>query len=121
MKKYIFTAFALLMAATMFVGCGCANRNVSDNPAGMITDPTSIPATTNPMPTMTTPSEESTRPSTVPHTETTMPSRPMDPSIGTEHTTPTDHTGATGSVTDSTDGTHSDNARIRNHWPDRHS
>lgn len=114
MKKYICTALALLMAASIFVGCGCTNRNVSTNPNGMITDSTTIAPTTNPIPTMTTPHDETTRPAE-PHRETTAPTGT------TGHTAPTDHTSATGSVTDSTDGTHSENARTRSNWPDRHS
>ena len=79
MKKYICTAMALLMAASLFVGCGCTNRNVSDHPGGRITDPTTA---TNPMPTMT---EPTTRPSTAPTTEGTMPS--TDAAHGTDSTT----------------------------------
>lgn len=112
MKKYICTALALLMAASLFVGCGCTNRNVSDQTDGMITDPTTMAPTTNPMPTMTTPADETTRP----NRETTLPS-----SAATDPTGETDHTAATGSVTDSTDSTHSDDTRTRNRWPDRHS
>ena len=79
MKKYICTAMALLMAASLFVGCGCTNRNVSDHPGGKITAPT---AATNPMPTMTEPTTETTRPSTVPTTEGTMPSTGATDGIG---------------------------------------
>ena len=81
MKKYICTALALLTAVSLFVGCGCSNQNVSDQPGGKITAPTA-PATTNPMPTMTTPPEESTRPSTMPATEGTMPSTGETDGIG---------------------------------------
>lgn len=115
MKKYICTALALLMVASIFVGCGCTNRNVSDHPNGAITDPTSIAPTTNPIPTMTTPPDETTRPATEPHRETTVPTHPTGTTGATEHPS------ATGSVTDSTDGTNSDNARTRGTWPDRHS
>lgn len=60
MKKLICSAVALMMAATMFVGCG--RRNVSNHSGGMITEPTTVvptiipePTMTNPMPTMTEP------------------------------------------------------------------
>lgn len=77
MKKYICTAMALLMAASLFVGCGCTNRNVSDHPGGRITDPTAV---TSPIPTMTTPTE-TVRPSTTPtHGSTT-------PTTGADHGT----------------------------------
>lgn len=116
MKKYICTALALLVAASMFVGCGCTNRNVSDQPNGIITDPTTGIPGTNPMPTMTTPTEESTRATTEPHRETTTPTQ-----VTTEPGS-SDHTGATGSVTDSTgESTHPGNSRSSDRWPDRHS
>ena len=84
MKKYICTALALLTAVSLFVGCGCTNKNVSDHPGGKVTAPTA-PVATNPMPTMTTPPEDTTRPSTMPTTEGTMPSTgPMDGTIGTD-------------------------------------
>ncbi len=114
MKKYICTALALLMAASLFVGCGCTNRNVSTNPNGKVTEPTTV-APTNPIPTMTTPYEETTHP-TETHRETTSPTHET-----TGHTGPTEHNGTTGPITDSTEGTHSDNSRARGVWPDRHS
>lgn len=120
MKKYICTALALLMAASLFVGCGCTNRNVSDHPGGKITEPTTIVPTTNPMPTMTTPPNETTRATEETRHETTAPTHGA-----TEHTVVPDHTGATGatgSITDSTGSTtHSDNSRSASRWPDRRS
>lgn len=114
MKKYICTAMALLMAASLFVGCGCT-RNVNQRPDGMITESTIAP-TTNPMPTMTTPPEESTRATTEPttHRETTEPTHreTSEPTMIPEHT---------GAATEGTDGTHSDNSRSARSWPDRHS
>lgn len=120
MKKYICTALALVMAASLFVGCGCTNRNVSDHPGGKITDPTT--AATNPMPTMTTPPEESTRATTAPTQESTLPS--------TGETNGTDSTNGTGIMPDTSemmpgttgdtpDGT-TDNARS-GRWSDRNS
>ena len=71
MKKYICTALTLLLAASLFVGCGCTNRNVSDHPGGKITDPTGA---TSPIPTMTEPAtHETARPSTAPTHENTVP------------------------------------------------
>ena len=102
MKKHLYTAMALVLAASLFTGCGCTNRNVSDHPNGLITDPTTM--TTNPMPTMTTPPENTT----LPHRETTAPTHaatePMttDATMDTEGTT--DGTGETGMMP--TDGTH---------------
>ena len=69
MKKYLYTAMALLLAASLFTGCGCTNRNVSENPNGLITDPTTM--TTSPIPTMTTPPEVTTMPTR----ETTAPTQ----------------------------------------------
>lgn len=133
MKKYLCTALALMMAASLFVGCGCTNRNVSDDPSGKITKPTTA---TNPMPTMTEPSESTTRPSTTPTTEGTM------PSTGT--TDGTDGTDGTGILPDAsqpmpgtTEGTSggsnngssnggapsdaTDNARSGRRWTESHS
>ncbi len=107
MKKYLFTALALLLVAGFATGCGCTNRNVSDHPNGRITDPTTTPSMTSPIPTMTTPMDETTRPM-----ETTQPATSMP-------TMPTDST-STGPITDSTDETGmTDFGRSR--WPDRHS
>lgn len=126
MKKYLCTALALVMAAALFVGCGCTNRNVSDHPGGIITDPTGN--TTNPMPTMTTPTEVTTMPTTLPTTEATMPSTGLP--NGTEGIGSMDGTDGTGILPDASqpmpgttgapDGT-TDNARSSRRWPDRES
>lgn len=114
MKKYICTAMALLMAASLFVGCGCT-RNVNTRPDGMITEATIMP-TTNPMPTMTTPSEETTRATTEPttHRETTEPAHRETSEPATTPENP-------GAATEGTNGTHSDNSRSARRWADRHS
>ncbi|MBR2048824.1 MAG: hypothetical protein IJ960_09540 [Oscillospiraceae bacterium] len=91
MKKYFCTALALLLAASLFTGCGCTNRNVSNRPDGVITDPTTV----NPTPTMTTPTTESTRETTMPTTQSTMPSQ------GATEPSMTDATVDTGSGSDS--------------------
>ena len=107
MKKYICTALALLIAASVFVGCGCTNRNVSNQPGGMITDPTTVP-TTNPMPTKTTPPEDTT----VPHRETTSPTHATTEPAMTDMT---DATVDTQPGTGTTEGTMpSDAGRSRN-------
>lgn len=118
MKKYILTAFALLMAVSMMTGCGCSNRNVSDQPGGMITDPTNIPATTNPMPTMTTPPEDTTRP-TESH-PATMPSRHTEPSMETEIPGVTGQTDSS-APSGATEATIPGGPRTRGSWPDRQS
>lgn len=99
MKKYLCMALALLAAASLFTGCGCTNRNVSDNPNGMITKPTTVP-TTNPTPTMTTPPEETTRPTTAPTTEATVPTTDMTLPGGMDDSAPTDMTDGTGTATE---------------------
>lgn len=85
MKKYFCTALALLLAASLFTGCGCTNQNVSNHPGGKVTAPTT-PVTTNPMPTMTTPTTETTTPptqTTAPTQATTEPGM-SDATIDTE-------------------------------------
>lgn len=134
MKKYLCTALALLMAASLFVGCGCTNRNVSNDPGGKITKPTTA---TSPIPTMTTPSEETTRPSTAPSTEGTMPStgttdgtNGMDGTNGTgilpdaSQPMPGTTGGASGGTNNGSSGAPSDatdNARSGHRRPDRKS
>lgn len=106
MKKYICAALAVVVMATMFVGCG--RRNVSDHPGGMITEATEHrPTATNPMPTMTEPATtHATQPSTT---------------HGTESTRETTHNG-TGPATESTGTTHAtEGARSRGILPDSHS
>ena len=110
MKKYLCTAMALLMAASLFVGCGCTNRNVSDHPAGKITKPTTA---TNPMPTMTEPSETATRPSTAPTTEGTMPSTGIHD--GMDGTDGTDGTGILPNTSEPMPGTTEGARSGRNH------
>lgn len=107
MKKYICTALVLALASALLVGCGCANRNVSDDPNGMVTNPISGTAATNPMPTMTMPPQETTRETTHPTYETTRPTTapPTAPEIpgetdGSEAPHPTDNFG--GSATEGT-------------------
>ena len=107
MKKYLYTAMALVLAASLFTGCGCTNRNVSDHPNGLITDPTTM--TTNPMPTMTTPPENTT----IPHRETTAPTHAATEPMTTDATIETG-TGDTG-ATDDTGMMPSDGARGRAH------
>lgn len=106
MKKYICAALAVVMMATMFVGCG--RRNVSDHPGGMITEATEHRPATNPMPTMTEPATtHATQPSTTHATS--------EPTNETTHNT-------TGPVTDATGASHpTDNARSRGIMPDGRS
>lgn len=116
MKKYFATALALLLAASLFTGCGCTNRNVSDHPGGIITDPTTVAPSTNPIPTMTTPPE----PSTVPHSETTMPTYDTAPGM-TDATVDTESgTGDTGD-TGGTMDTEPAPSRSRSRTTDRRS
>ena len=58
MKKYLSLALAFLLAASLLTACGCGN--VSQDPGGRITAPTTEPASrpTNPQPTMTLPHSE---------------------------------------------------------------
>lgn len=103
MKQIFCMALALALSAALLTGCGCTAPNVSTDPNGMITDPATTP-TTNPMPTMTTPPEESTRETTRPTQETTSPTTgatipgemPGEIPGGTGDTTPTDITGQPG-------------------------
>lgn len=110
MKQYLCTALALLLAASMFTGCGCTNRNVSNQPEGMITDPTNVAPSTNPMPTMTTPPTETT----MPHRETTEPTHDFtEPGMtdGTLDTQP--GTGESGDTGETGPSMPSDPARSR--------
>lgn len=93
MKKLICSAMALLMASTMFVGCG--KRNVSDHNGGKITEPTTVAPTIIPEPTMTTPmvTTEPTIHTEVPHT--TVPN-------ATEHTMVPETTGHINAATEHT-------------------
>ena len=101
MKKYISIALVLALAASVLTGCGCTNQNVSDNPGGMVTSPTTVAPTTHPMPTMTTPPEQTTRPATTPTTQATRPTETIIPGIPGD-STPTDMTDETGTATDGT-------------------
>ena len=60
MKKLICAAMALMMTATMFVGCGC--RNTATDKNGMVTDNTTL------APTIITEPHVTTVPHTVPPT-----------------------------------------------------
>lgn len=106
MKKYLYTAMALLLTASLFTGCGCTNRNVSENPNGLITDPTTM--TTSPIPTMTTPPEVTTMPTR----ETTAPTHATTEPMTTDAPMETEH-GSTG-ATDDTGLMPSDGAKGRN-------
>jgi hypothetical protein len=109
MKKYFCTVLALLLAVSLFTGCGCTNRNVSERPDGMITDPTKV----NPTPTMTTPTTEATRETTLPTTEATMPSTVATEPSMTDGTLGTDPgTGESG---------HTESQRSRSRSMDRYS
>ena len=57
MKKYMAFALALLLASTVFAGC---RGTVSDDPGGIITDPTGTVEPTSPIPTMTIPATDPT-------------------------------------------------------------
>ncbi len=81
MKKYICGATALLLAATLLFGCG--NGNVSNQPGGRITDPTSITPTIIPEPTMTSETNHSANAGTNPTTQAN-----GDNTLTTEMTTP---------------------------------
>ncbi len=86
MKKYLYSAAALLLAATMLFGCG--KQNVSDHKGGRITEPTSETPTIIPSPSMTTPStvpSVSEHSQTTPHTEN--PSSTQSTMDSTDHTT----------------------------------
>ena len=76
MKQILSLILAMVMAAALFTGCGCA-ANVSTEPNGMITEETTRP-TVMPTPTAT---HETTRPM-----ESTL------PTDASESTTPTDGT-----------------------------
>lgn len=113
MKKYFCTALALLLAASLFTGCGCTNQNVSNDPNGKVTAPTNAPAT-NPMPTMTTPPTQATTPTR----ETTAPTQTTtEPGI----TGSTDATIDTEPGTGSTDDTFTEPARSGNRSMSRHN
>lgn len=81
MKKYICGATALLLAAMLLFGCG--KSNVSDQPNGRITDPTSVMPTIIPEPTMTTETTHSANAATNPTTTTN-----GDTTLTTEMTAP---------------------------------
>lgn len=104
MKKYICAVLALLMLATIFVGCG--KRNVSDHPGGMITDPTEEMPTIIPEPTMT----ESTM---------TEPSRVTDPTGSS--TKPTEETAMTDPIIGGTDSTNNTDAMDQSTNPSENS
>ena len=98
MKQILCMALALALSAALLTGCGCTNPNVSNDPNGVITNPTTVAPSTNPMPTMTTPPEESSRETTMPTTGTTMPSEMPGENPGavpgaTGGSAPTDMTG----------------------------
>ena len=116
MKKYFCTALALLLAASLFTGCGCTNRNVSERPDGMIT----APSTVNPTPTMTTPTTEVTRETTLPTTEATMPSTMATEPSMTDATVDTGN-GMTGQSGESGESTHTEPQRSRSRSMDRYS
>ena len=108
MKQFLCAVVALVLAASVFAGCGCTNRNVSNRPDGMITNPTTVPPTTNPLPTMTTPTTETTMPHpTVTEPGPEMTEGPMDTQPGTGDT------GTTGETDPS------DHSRSRNRMPGR--
>ena len=88
MKKYICPAMALLMAASLFVGCGCTNKNKGGMP-----EPTVLPTNEELW--------ESTAPTTRATTAPTTPSETYDRGNGPlEDMIPgsTDVTGTTGST-----------------------
>lgn len=113
MKKYFCTALALLLAVSLFTGCGCTNRNVSTRPDGVITNPTTV----NPTPTMTTPTTEATRETTVPTTQSTMPSTGATEPSMTDATVDT----GTGMTGPSGESTHTEPQRSRSRSMDRYS
>ena len=83
MKKYLFSAAALVLLATMLFGCGM--KNVSEQPNGKVTEPTATTPTIIPEPTLTMPTD-----GTAPATD-----NGTDPSRHTEttHTVPDGTTG----------------------------
>lgn len=93
MKKLICSAVALMMLATMFVGCG--RKNVSDNANGKITENTTQMPTIIPEPSvMTVPPAttvpHTTTPATTEHPMTTEPHNTIEttgPIVATETTT----------------------------------
>lgn len=106
MKRYLCIAMALVLMASLFVGCGC--QNVSERKDGRITEPTNL------LPTITTePTHATTRPTVETH-----------PSTGTHPTIETrdpmhETTGSTG-ATDATNGSApSDMPRARNRMDGR--
>ena len=80
MKKYMALALALLLVSSLFTGCG--RGTVSEDPDGMITDPTGTVVPTSPIPPMTAPTVEPTHPrATVP--EAVRPDSPSTAFSGT--------------------------------------
>lgn len=104
MKRYICAAMALVMIAALFTGCGCTNRNVSNDPNGQITQPSTMMPTVIPEPSTTHATTEPTHMTTEPTRETAM----TDPMIGGTDTT--NNTEGTNSSTNP-----SENARARTH------
>ncbi|MBQ7001885.1 MAG: hypothetical protein IJN67_12760 [Oscillospiraceae bacterium] len=97
MKKYVFLTLALVLTASMLVGCGCTNQN-----KGGMSEPTVLPTNEELW--------ESTTFTTAPSTQTTMPSETYDRGNGpledmipsgsgsTDSTENTEATGSTGTM-----------------------
>ncbi len=93
MKKYLIAGLTLMVLASMLVGCGCTNQNMT---------PTTIPTTT-PVPSTSMTTEPTTRATTLPTTAPT--TTAPHGNGGLDNTTGvTEGTGATSGTSGATDG-----------------